>query len=327
MQTLNYHNVRDNKGRFSSKKGKSTPTAKLITHYLFLLDYSGSMNSCYNTAKQTVIDLANSINRESSKNPNLVNYFSVIPFSTKASVTKIKGSEVDILDLPSRTADSTALNDALDLSFDTIGGYEPNTAYNITVITDGQENVSRCSLDRITRRKTISKLYGVPEGCINEWENTVVGTQTMATTNSVAATGYVIMRSAGGSSTAEYFKVDATNFKGNITRLKPISVKHRKVEKECSIEEFFGKDFVLGTGYYELTKTEKIQTHKNIIIQDKATGQYYGSSMDMSVRQFLGINSTRDYKIDPFNVGHYRIFIQSTSNNRKLVRGSTVIWM
>jgi hypothetical protein len=101
--------------------------------------------------------------------------------------------------------------------------------------------------------------------------------------------------------------------------------KSKKVDKEVDITTFFtanGRTYSPGTGYYELTKPEVVQSHKAIVIQDRSTGKVYGGD---KVRDTLGLPKNVDAKVVPGNHANWKIFVQSTSGNRKLVRGTTVL--
>lgn len=104
------------------------------------------------------------------------------------------------------------------------------------------------------------------------------------------------------------------------------------VPENCVIRDFItsrGIEFKPGRGFYELTKSEKVQQHKEIILEDRKTGELFTGAQ---VREFLGLKpqtvkggvterlSSRD-KLDG-----YRIFVQSTSYNRKLIGGTTFMY-
>jgi hypothetical protein len=109
-----------------------------------------------------------------------------------------------------------------------------------------------------------------------------------------------------------------------------------KVEKEADITSFVdeklqsptvarqvGHDqYVPGHAFYELTKPEKVQTYKGILIMKRDTGEIFGGKQ---VRTVLGA-PTGDLKIKIQNLSEYQVFIESTSSNRKLVRGTTLLY-
>ena len=76
-----------------------------------------------------------------------------------------------------------------------------------------------------------------------------------------------------------------------------------------------------GKGFYQLTKTEDIQDHKQIIIMDKAQKAYSGPQ----VRQLLGLPATGTAHVRPGAHPGYDIFVQSKAPNRKLLKDTKVL--
>ena len=105
------------------------------------------------------------------------------------------------------------------------------------------------------------------------------------------------------------------------------------VESTDSIKGFVEKNgitYKVGKAFYELTKTEEVQQYKEIILQDKISGDmYYGDD----ARKHLGLKPQcerkGDYaheKLRPVKDDEYRVFVQSTSVNRKLVAGTNLLY-
>lgn len=103
------------------------------------------------------------------------------------------------------------------------------------------------------------------------------------------------------------------------------------VDENCDIRSFVesnGITFKKGRGFYELTKHETVQQYKEVIIQDRTTGEMFNGSQ---VRERLGLQpqiakggvkeslSSRD-------TAEFRVFVQSTSFNRKLIAGTTFLY-
>ena len=80
--------------------------------------------------------------------------------------------------------------------------------------------------------------------------------------------------------------------------------------------------FVKGRGFYEFIKPEIIQPQKEIVLMNKATGDLYEGDV---ARTMAGIGDTRA-KIKPAHLEKYRIFIQTTSTNRKLVKNQGFLY-
>ena len=77
-----------------------------------------------------------------------------------------------------------------------------------------------------------------------------------------------------------------------------------------------GLIFKAGKGFYEFTKTETIQARKEIVLQHRAAGDLFAGNQ---ARVMLGLPIGEDARIPPTHLAEYRVFVQSTSYNRKLV--------
>lgn len=106
-----------------------------------------------------------------------------------------------------------------------------------------------------------------------------------------------------------------------------------EVDENCDIKGFVQKNgivYKVGRAFYELTKTEDVQQYKEVILQDKVSGDmYYGAD----TRKHLGLleQCTRSgkyghEKIKPVKDDKYRVFVQSTSVNRKLLAGTNMLY-
>lgn len=99
-----------------------------------------------------------------------------------------------------------------------------------------------------------------------------------------------------------------------------------EVDKEISIKAFVlenGLNFKVGRGFYEFTKTETIQGHKEIILMDRATGDLFEGE---AAREMLNLPIGETIRIKPSNLEKYVVFVQSTSANRKLVGGTRFLY-
>lgn len=81
--------------------------------------------------------------------------------------------------------------------------------------------------------------------------------------------------------------------------------------------------YVLGTVFYRLEKSEKVDATKDIIVVHRKSGQAYGGR---EARTLIGLSDTAT-RIRPQkeNVGEYDIYVKSTSLNRLLARHSKII--
>lgn len=85
-----------------------------------------------------------------------------------------------------------------------------------------------------------------------------------------------------------------------------------------------GLVFQKGRGFYEFTKRETIQAKKEVIILDQETGDMYEGD---AAREVLGLPSGASVDISPnFDRNKYKVFVQSTSVNRKLKGGTIFLY-
>jgi hypothetical protein len=99
-----------------------------------------------------------------------------------------------------------------------------------------------------------------------------------------------------------------------------------QVEEEQAIKDFTesnGLRFKQGDGFYEFTKSETIQAKKQIVLMDKFTGDLFTGT---KARELAGIPEGKVEKLKPAALHKYRVFVQSTSNNRKLRKGQGFLY-
>jgi hypothetical protein len=99
------------------------------------------------------------------------------------------------------------------------------------------------------------------------------------------------------------------------------------VEEDSGIQPFcasMGIVFAKGKGFYEFTKPEIVQPQKEIVLMDRVTGELYEGE---AARTIAGIKKNEERsKIKPGDIPKYRVFIQSTSPNRKLIGGQGFLY-
>lgn len=99
-----------------------------------------------------------------------------------------------------------------------------------------------------------------------------------------------------------------------------------EIDKSCSIKDFVlenGLAFKVGRGFYEFTKTETIQGHKEIVLMDRKSGDLFEGER---ARELLGLPVGETVRIKPTSLEKYMVFVQSTSANRKLVGGTRFLY-
>jgi hypothetical protein len=280
----------------------------------------------------------------------------VISFDTSIRTLRAN-TNVEVLE-PIRTSEvpaggSTALLDATSEAIDAlssvpIAAFE-DVSYLVMTVTDGQENASR----RTTRQDLTNKMktlqgtdrwtftflvppggrrdvesLGVPAGNVQEWEGTVQGVQNYAATTTQGLSSYFNSRSVGLNSVKSFYtdlsKVTTKQIKSQLDDISAM-VRVLPVEREVDIKTFVeGKlgTYTPGSAFYQLTKDEKkVQDYKQLLVMEKGKKAVFGGP---DARSVLGIPDG-DLKIKPGNHGNFDIFVQSTSLNRKLVRGTKLL--
>lgn len=114
----------------------------------------------------------------------------------------------------------------------------------------------------------------------------------------------------------------------NMKAVDPSRFQVLKVKKDVPISDFVKKNgltFKTGRGFYEFTKSVKIQAYKEVVLMDKTTGDMYSGDR---AREIAGIPIGYDATVSPGkgNLANYTCFIQSTSNNRKLLGGTKFLY-
>ena len=99
------------------------------------------------------------------------------------------------------------------------------------------------------------------------------------------------------------------------------------VDEDINVKDFCNKmgiTFSVGRGFYEFTKPEIVQKKKEIVLMNKTTGELYEGTV---ARSIAGIGANEDNaRIKPGSLPKYRMFIQSTSVNRKLIGGQGFLY-
>lgn len=229
---------------------------------------------------------------------------------------------------------------------------DKDVCFLVTAITDGEENSSYRwtkarlfekmkklqATDRWTFVFRVPKGYaralasnGVPAGNILEWDTTERGMAVSTQATKEAFKSYYKGMKEGTKSTDRFY-----------TNVADISVKEIKkalvdisaqvnlwqVNDDSQIRPFceakLGQAMVKGAAFYQLTKKEdEVQDYKQIIIRHKVSGAVYTGA---PARQMLGLPAYGMAKVAPGDHGEYDIYIQSTSINRKLPKGTTMIY-
>jgi hypothetical protein len=245
--------------------------------------------------------------------------------------------------------------DAVGLAIEEFSAIKPKTGerrtFLVVCISDGAENASKkfssADISRLMKEKVATDLWtfaflgprgsryaftsqGVPDGNILEWDQTNDGVEAALNAASVGTKSYMGGVSRGITKSTSFFsdasKISASKAKKVLDKLNG-EFYIWPVKAECEIKDLVeqhGYQYEKGKGFYQLTKDEKaIQDYKQIVLRDKKTGDIYGGD---DSRGLLGFPSQGSVKVKPGNHGNWDIFVQSTSTNRKLVRGTHLLY-
>lgn len=341
------------------------PQTVLRNRIALVIDASSSMGGFRNDVPRVVNEQVAEIKKNAAK---LGQPTSLTIYSFADTVTPL-GHYEDVFSFRSFDgywpSGNTALFDAVGLA---IGDFQrspfvndPNTSFLIIAVTDGEENRSRSfsqsslaalmrDVERTDRwtfafsvprggRRTL-RGFGIPDGNIQEWEQTRQGLETMSNATVSGLGSYYTARSTGQRRVSNFFEPDMTQVsRRDIQKLTDLSRDFHSwnVEDARPIREFVesklaqqpalarrvGSSYQIGRGYYQLTKAEEVQASKDMAILDRATNAIYGGA---DARALIGCPMHTSFKIRPGNLANYEIYIKSTSVNRKLMPGTKVLY-
>lgn len=326
------------------------------THYIICLDRSSSMGHLRVATVQAFNDRVTAIKNLARKHRHAMTV-SLITFASDVRVhidQETLGSLQPFKVEEYRPYGSTALFDAVGKAISLIGDLGPKDAVLIETITDGEENqshkftanalmslVKRCSLDGNYTfaflvpsghyKNQLAAKFGVPLDNIKEWEQTEAGTREATICTQSALDSYMTARKAGKRSVDTFYvQTDLSQVKTRDVKaaLDDISDRFKvyTVGSETPIKDFVEaktrRDYVIGSTFYQLMKPERVQASKAVLIMEKGKAAIWGGQ---EARDLIGLPLGADAKVEPFNHGAYEIFVQSTSVNRKLPRGTKIL--
>ena len=324
-----------------------------INHIVFVVDASGSMNGLTNEVVK-VFDAQIKHLALRSKELDQETRVTVYLFNNNVSCLIY---DKDVLRLPSlkdyyHANGGTALIDGTITALDDLA-LTPQKygdhAFLTYVLTDGEENSSRNTqfnlsdkLKKLADNWTVAvlvpnqtgvheaKKFGFPANNIQIWSATVGGVEKAGETIKAATDNFMAARAKGLRSTKNLFdldvtKLDSTTVATTLTQLAAtqyllIPVQSDSVIKPL-VESWTKQPYVSGASYYQLTKPEKIQSYKQICVQDKVNGKVYSG---VNARNLLNLPN-QEVKVNPASHGTFDIFVQSTSVNRKLIKGTKLL--
>lgn len=219
-------------------------------------------------------------------------------------------------------------------------------SFLVYVLTDGEENTSRSSsFDLATKVKGLpdnwtlatfvpnqtgvfeAKKFGFPKENIAVWDATsAAGVNEMGERIRQTTETFMVNRSRGIRGSRSLFSLEtpsATKVAHTLSSLNYGQFRLLDVDYTSRIDEFveshLNRRYQLGEAYYQLTKPETIQPQKQVaILLDSRV--YIGKE----ARDLLGLPDNH-VRVRPSDYTDYKIFVQSTSANRKLVAGTKLL--
>lgn len=326
-----------------------------INHIVFVIDRSGSMSGLSSEVVK-VFDSQIQYLATRSKELNQETRASVYLFNNSVSCLLY---DMDVMRLPSlssfyRADGGTSLIDGTLKAIDDLQKTPElygDHAFLIYVLTDGEENTSinrsNQLSDKINSLKnnwTVAvlvpnqtgvheaKKFGFPANNIQVWSTDKKGINEVGETMKSATNSFMQARATGVRGTKNLFNINTANLKSDIVTKKldvldPKDYEILTVRKDGqAIKEFVESwklPYVVGSSYYQLSKVEKVQANKNVIVQNKISGKLYTGA---KARELLGLPD-HEVKIAPSSFNNYNIYCQSTSINRKLVANTQLVYI
>jgi len=179
---------------------------------------------------------------------------------------------------------------------------------------------------------------GIPggaDGCIRSWDGYDAKDLDKITGQvSEGLKSYAAAREAGETQVKKFF-VDGRKLEARLHELIDITAlcKVLRVDRECVLQPFVedsGHKFVPGANFYPLTKKETLRPNRAILVRPKNRNGVNGGAFGHvfsgpNVREVLGLPTDREVTVEPGDMGNLELFLESSSHNRLLVRGTDLI--
>lgn len=329
-------------------------TENYINHVVLVLDASSSMQ----THSRELIRVADGQVKYLARRSQELDQETRVSIYSFNETPRCLIYDKDVLRLPSidslyNARGMTALVDATLLALDDLDKTATlygDHAFLSFVLTDGQENRSHNQpgtlinrLNRLPNNWTVACLvpdqrsvfeakgFGFPADNIAVWDaNSAAGIAEVGETIRRATDNFMDNRAKGVRGTRSLFStgLDAVNSQtvhSTLTPLSKTSYDIIPVHHDSAIREYIqsrGLPYTIGSGFYQLTKTESIQAQKQIAIREKSSGRIFWGE---AARDLLGLPRNLEVRVKPNINPEYDVFVQSTSVNRKLLANTDVL--
>lgn len=328
-------------------KKKELPSTP-VNNVLFVLDRSGSMQSLRRKVTEETNRRIEEM-RQYDLTYNMETRISILEFSDSTKWA-VKDTHVSVANYaPVRISENmTALAEACYEGIKYLKTLPPRSkdeSFLVLILTDGGENQSSPAavknlpkaIKSLPENWTVTYIgpgsgwaiaNGIPaENCLL-WSGAANDYVRTAQAQSVGTQSYYLARSTGASAVQSFYTVDPNKIQSyELSFLNKLNANEFKLlqnwEPKIELKPFLEKNnlqFKRGVSYYQLLKPEKIQEDKDLLILDNSTGEVYGKgNHGRDIRRFLGIPETGVVNVRPKKGDKYTIFVQSNSNNRKLI--------
>lgn len=339
----------------------TTKSPELTNHFAFVIDRSGSMRSHASNAENVYTKQVAAI-RAASKELGQKSTISLYMFNDYIEervfaepVERVRDLAPGFLSPRGDTAALDAVGKCLTNLSRLSDADNKTTSFLVTVLTDGEDNSStefkhtlagliqnKQATDRWTivfsvpnetyKQKLVTR-FGIPAGNIQVWDTRdLKSVERIATLSVDSTSNYMYARSRGITSVKSYFETDLSKVTPqDLSKLSDLSNRFKpfEIEKEAVIKDFIeektARPYRVGCAFYELMKPEDVQAHKNILIREKnkRNAPVYGGT---EARSLLGLPAWGTVHVTPGNHMTYKVYVQSTSLNRKLPRGTSLLY-
>lgn len=334
------------------------PTGKAVKVNLITiaLDDSSSMSSFQGGLVQCFNGLLNELQAQERTSGQLT-YLSIVRFGSDHSIhtQMLPVSQVRPLTSWHTPGCQTDLYGGIMRSIEVLENWKiPGDVSRLMImLTDGGENAHRYTPNAVAqaisdKQRTGAWTFafqvpanhtrfihalGIPVENIREWEQSQRGMAETFTATLSSVGSFYTARAGGQSAVTNFYAPVTTNLSAVSVQqvrksLTNLSNKFRSltVNKEQNVKDFVesmtGAPYILGSAYYTLMKKEKIQPTKQVLIMEKGGRAVWGGQ---EARDLIGLPQGQYAKVTPGNHSDYDIYVQSTSTNRILPRGTKVL--
>ena len=336
-----------------AKPSSPSYPAKATTHHtIFVVDNSGSMAGIANAAEKHL----NQVKAEMEAGfvaEGIANRTTLVEFGIMSQFNSVR----TVFPAPPRIAINAHGNTPLwDAIGEALNCVRPSESTLILVITDGEENrsvkFSKYSLRQEVQQATRSGFVtvtaagvgrsfraamtgiGIEPGNITGWVASDEGVEAVATVMRHSNTVYTRNIASGETQTSSYYEPVRANLADvNARDLSKLTDRVADFTRLTAVKESAILDmvqgsrgkpaYIVGSAYYQLTKPEKVQPYKQVVLVHQLSGAVYAGA---EARHLLGLKDGTAHKVSPGNHADFDVFIQSTSTNRIIPRGAKVMW-